>query len=133
PTSDPEVKQTFHAIREAVAIESGSPVIDEKTGNTVQQQSSLRELFTGGRSQNFRRVTLGVVVQCFQQITGINLITYYATLLFERLGLSDVKSRILAACNGTEYFLASLIAIFIIDRIGRRKLMLNPRIITKEQ
>lgn len=46
------------------------------------------------------------------------------TLLFERLGISDVKSRIIAACNGTEYFLASLIAIFIIDRIGRRKLML---------
>lgn len=35
-----------------------------------------------------------------------------------------MKSRILAACNGTEYFLASLIAIFLIDRVGRRKLML---------
>ena len=46
------------------------------------------------------------------------------TLLFERLGIDDVKSGIIAACNGTEYFLASLIAIFIIDRIGRRKLML---------
>ena len=35
-----------------------------------------------------------------------------------------MKARIIAACNGTEYFLASLIAIFIIDRVGRRKLML---------
>jgi hypothetical protein len=33
-------------------------------------------------------------------------------------------SRILAACNGTEYFLASWIAVFIIEKIGRRKLML---------
>ena len=46
------------------------------------------------------------------------------TLLFQRLGLSDVRSRIIAAANGTEYFLASLIAIFLIDRVGRRKLML---------
>ena len=46
------------------------------------------------------------------------------TILFERLGISDVKSRIIAACNGTEYFLASLIAIALIDRVGRRKLML---------
>ena len=46
------------------------------------------------------------------------------TILFQRLGLSDVNSRIVAACNGTEYFLASLIAIFIIERFGRRKLML---------
>lgn len=33
-------------------------------------------------------------------------------------------SRILAACNGTEYFLASWIAVFIIEKVGRRKLML---------
>jgi MFS family permease len=45
-------------------------------------------------------------------------------LLFERLGLGDVNSRIIAACNGTEYFLASLVAIFLIDRVGRRKLMI---------
>ncbi|KAF9265000.1 general substrate transporter [Marasmius fiardii PR-910] len=113
PTSNEEVRRTFHAIQEAGNVETGS---DEKT--------SLRELLSGGKSQNFRRVSLGIVIQCFQQISGINLITYYATLLFERLGLSDVKSRILAACNGTEYFLASWIAVFIIDRIGRRKLML---------
>ncbi|KAF8915880.1 general substrate transporter [Mucidula mucida] len=115
PPSDASVRQSFHAMNEAVELEEGiSP----------KGKAALSELLTGGRGQNFRRVCLGVVVQCFQQITGINLITYYATLLFERLGLSDVKSRILAACNGTEYFLISLLAIVLIDRIGRRKLML---------
>ncbi|KAJ4467552.1 general substrate transporter [Lentinula aciculospora] len=119
PYTDTAVRTTFHAIKEAVALEGSSlhePGLSKKT--------SLSELFTGGRSQNFRRVALGVIIQCFQQITGINLITYYATILFERLGINDVKSRILAACNGTEYFLASLVAIFLIDRVGRRKLMI---------
>lgn len=60
--------QTFHAIREAVATEA----------HLSDDGSPLREIFTGGRSQNFRRAFLGVVVQCFQQITGINIITYYA-------------------------------------------------------
>lgn len=114
PFDDPSVQQTFLGIREAVNSEEQSA-----TGKSV-----LREVFKGGRSQNFRRAALGVINQCFQQITGINLITYYATLLFERLGIDDVKSRIIAACNGTEYFLASLVAIFLIDRVGRRKLML---------
>jgi MFS family permease len=58
------------------------------------------------------------------QLLIVSTVRSYATLLFERLGIDDVKSRIIAACNGTEYFLASLIAIALIERVGRRKLML---------
>lgn len=123
---DAEVQRTYHAIREAVAIEDfgTSSGIGGKHPRQNLKRSPLRKLLVGGRSQHFRRASLGVINQCFQQITGINLITYYATILFQRLGLSDVTSRLIAAANGTEYFFASLIAIFIIDRIGRRKLML---------
>jgi hypothetical protein len=96
PTSDVEVRRTFLAIREAVAIEGNNLNTADKNERRPTSQTSLKELFTGGRSQNFRRVTLGVVIQCFQQvlihyetnsgqlmfvscqITGINLITYYA-------------------------------------------------------
>ncbi|KAF9247184.1 general substrate transporter [Melanogaster broomeanus] len=124
PSGDPDVQRTYYAIREAVEIEEFVPSRSQDTHDTKQKPRPLRELFTNGRSQNFRRASLGVINQCFQQITGINLITYYATILFQRLGLSDVTSRIIAAANGTEYFLASLIAIFLIDRVGRRKLML---------
>lgn len=56
---------------------------------------------------------------------GINLITYYATFVFENsLGFGPELSRLLAAANGTEYFLASLIALPLIERVGRRNLML---------
>ncbi|KZO96920.1 general substrate transporter [Calocera viscosa TUFC12733] len=111
---DHRVLHTYAGICEAIEAESA--------GGSGKEQ--LSELFHGGPQQNFRRACLGIVNQCFQQISGINLITYYATLLFQRLGLNDVNSRIIAACNGTEYFLASLIAIFIIERVGRRRLML---------
>lgn len=69
PTSHPDVRQVFHAMDEAVELEEG---------NSPKGKASLSELFTGGRGQNLRRVSLGVIIQCFQQITGINLITYYA-------------------------------------------------------
>ena len=68
PVSDAGVMQTYHGIREAIAAEA----------HLGTEATPLREVFTGGRSQNFRRAFLGVVVQCFQQISGINLITYYA-------------------------------------------------------
>ncbi|KAG1766717.1 general substrate transporter [Suillus placidus] len=90
---DAEVQRTYHAIREAVAIEDfgTSSGLGDKHGPQNFKRSPLRKLLT---------------------------------ILFQRLGLSDVTSRLIAAANGTEYFLASLIAIFIIDRVGRRKLML---------
>jgi Sugar (and other) transporter len=64
PHTDPEVQRTYRAILDTVRVEDGDG-----------RGESLRDLFTGGRTQNFRRATLGVVIQCFQQITGINLIT----------------------------------------------------------
>jgi len=61
----------------------------------------------------------------FLKLLGINLVTYYATFIFENsLGFGPDLSRLLAAANGTEYFLASLVAIPLIERVGRRKLML---------
>lgn len=49
---------------------------------------------------------------------------YAATLFEQRIGLSGFLSRLLAACNGTEYFIASWVAIFTIEKFGRRSLML---------
>ncbi|EIT82272.1 putative transporter [Aspergillus oryzae 100-8] len=84
-----------------------------------------RELLTNGPSQNLRRSTLAMVSQFFQQMCGINLVTYYATAIFENsLGFGPEMARLLAACNGTEYFMASLIALPLIERTGRRKLMI---------
>jgi MFS family permease len=85
----------------------------------------MKELFQNGPSQNLRRTMLGIVSQFFQQMTGCNVVIYYATLLFEdSLGFGPDMSRLLAACSGTEYFLASLLAIPMIEKAGRRKLML---------
>ena len=39
-------------------------------------------------------------------------------------GLSEFLAKLIAACNGTEYFLASWIPVFTIEKIGRSKLML---------
>ncbi|KAG2038243.1 hypothetical protein BDR03DRAFT_954912 [Suillus americanus] len=111
PPTDPEVRRTYYGIREAVAIETSS-------------QGSLRELTTGGRSQNFRRTVIAVVFMIMQQLTGINLVTLW-TIVFQRLGLSDVNARITSAANGAEYVLASIAAYHAIDYVSRRQLMLT--------
>ncbi|CAH2350636.1 sugar transporter Stl1p [[Candida] railenensis] len=86
---------------------------------------NFKSLLSQGESKNFQRTMIAAWSQIMQQITGINLITYYAGTIFEQyIGMPPLQSRILAACNGTEYFLASLLAFWTIERFGRRKLML---------
>lgn len=88
-------------------------------------QGRFKDCFAQNRNRNLHRTVLGYVNQMFQQISGINIITYYAATIFENnIGLSPFVSRLLAACNGTEYFLASWIAVPTIERFGRRQLML---------
>lgn len=88
-------------------------------------QGSFADLFTMDKNRHFHRTALAYVNQMFQQISGINLITYYAANIYENyVGLDPTISRILAACNGTEYFLISWVPVFIIEKFGRRSLML---------
>ncbi|RAH72164.1 sugar porter family MFS transporter [Aspergillus aculeatinus CBS 121060] len=88
-------------------------------------KGSFRDMFTMTEDRHFHRVVLAYVNQMFQQISGINLITYYCSIVLEnQLGMSLEMSRLIAACNGTEYFLASWIAVFTIEKFGRRQLML---------
>lgn len=52
-------------------------------------------------------------------------LTIHLTVIFETsVGLSRDISLLLSGFNGVAYFLSSLIPIWIIDRVGRRKLML---------
>ncbi|PWN53449.1 putative sugar transporter [Violaceomyces palustris] len=110
PMDDPTIEHKVREIKESIELAAGVGMMD---------------LLKQGKERNFHRTSLGFVIQMFQQISGINLITYYAGTIFEKyIGLSPLNSRILAACNGTEYFLASWIAVYTIEKYGRRKLML---------
>ncbi|KAI7789043.1 sugar transporter stl1 [Diaporthe eres] len=87
--------------------------------------SSCKALLKNGPQKFFYRTMLGIGGQFMQQLSGINLITYYAPVIFQQsVGLTHNMSMLLAGFNGVAYFLSSLIPIWVIDRLGRRKLML---------
>ncbi|KAJ5698848.1 hypothetical protein N7462_000853 [Penicillium macrosclerotiorum] len=86
---------------------------------------SWKDMLTMGEQRLFHRTILAAMGQMFQQMCGINLITFYATTIFEQyLKLSAVQSRILAASMCLTQPLGGFLAYFTIDRLGRRPLML---------
>jgi sugar porter (SP) family MFS transporter len=69
-------------------------------------------------------VGLGLAV--FQQITGVNTVIYYAPIIFQLAGVLSPSSAILAtAAVGVVNVLFTVIAMLLLDRVGRRPLLLN--------
>ncbi|KAL4887403.1 general substrate transporter [Aspergillus karnatakaensis] len=87
---------------------------------------SWKELFLGADEDRLLyRFTLCMVIQTFQQMSGGNLIsTYASTILEENLRLDSNLSRILAASALTWKLLCNFIPYFAIDRLGRRKVFI---------
>ncbi|KAH7071184.1 general substrate transporter [Paraphoma chrysanthemicola] len=76
-------------------------------------------------THTIRRLLLGMGTQAMQQLSGINVTSYYLpTVLIESVGLSNNLARLLAACNSVSYLLFSLIGIPNVERWGRRKMMI---------
>ncbi|PVI00209.1 general substrate transporter [Periconia macrospinosa] len=94
--------------------------------NAVRWRDLLRGR-TGDRggTHTIRRMVLGMGTQAMQQLSGINVTSYYLpTVLIESVGLSNSLARLLAACNSVSYLLFSLIGIPNVERWGRRKMMM---------
>lgn len=99
--------------------------LDKINQATSATKLTAKEFFSQGKEMNRWRAGIACLSQAFQQIGGINLVTYYATTVFEQsLGFDPALSRFLTGWLGTEYFAAACLALFIVDRLGRRRLML---------
>ncbi|KAH2455435.1 hypothetical protein KXW63_003844 [Aspergillus fumigatus] len=87
-----------------------------------------RDLLRGGKSEGtktLRRLLLGAGTQAIQQFQGINIMSYYLPLvLINSVGLSNSMARLLTACNAISYFIFSCVIATMVERLGRRGLML---------
>ena len=70
-------------------------------------------------------VMIGVALSVFQQITGINVFLYYAPEIFKQLGGGNTDTALLQTIVvGAVNLLFTVIAIFSVDRFGRKPLMM---------
>jgi SP family arabinose:H+ symporter-like MFS transporter len=106
-SGEARARQELVEIREAIAAESGT----------------LAELFQPGMR---RALAVGVALAILQQITGINTVLFYGSIIFqERVGGHTESAAIGANVYiGLVNFLATIVALWIIDRTGRRPLLM---------
>ena len=70
-------------------------------------------------------IFLAVTIAMFNQLSGINAILYYLNQIFAQAGFSKVSSDLQAVAIGATNLIFTMIAMALIDRVGRKKLLLT--------
>ena len=104
-----EAKKIINSVRENVSEEG------------TDKNLSIKELFKPA----LRTVlTIGLVIGILQQITGINSVFFYAPMIFEQSGIGTDASFVQAILVGLVNLVFTIIAIALIDRLGRKPLLI---------
>ena len=86
-----------------------------------QPRISLGEFFS---SRLMRPITLAFLIALFNQLSGINAIIYFAPRIFERAGIGQSGALLASVGIGVTNLVFTMIGVALIDRTGRRALML---------
>jgi len=69
-------------------------------------------------------VWVGIGLASFQQLVGINVVFYYGSVLWQSAGFSESDALLINVVTGGVSIAACLVATFLIDRIGRKPLLM---------
>jgi SP family xylose:H+ symportor-like MFS transporter len=95
--------------------------LGEITNAIAHEGAALSDLFKPGA----RAVLLiGVALAVLQQVTGINVFLYYAPDIFKKLGAHTDAALLQTVVVGAVNLLFTIIAIWTVDRLGRKPLMI---------
>jgi MFS family permease len=94
--------------------------IAENESKAAKKETGFRILF---RPQYLSCTLLAIAIAFFNQVSGINAIIYFAPWVFEMAGLSTENALISTIGIGLVNLFATFIGLYLIDRLGRKKLM----------
>ncbi|KAH9904152.1 putative MFS sugar transporter [Xylariomycetidae sp. FL2044] len=98
--------------------------VEYERKNAIRWRDLLRGRTAAG-TKTIRRLLLGSGTQAMQQLGGINIMSYYLpTLLIQSVKLEESMARLIAACASVAYLFASLAAAPMVERFGRRVMMI---------
>ncbi|MET9326846.1 sugar porter family MFS transporter [Tsukamurella sp. NPDC003166] len=88
-----------------------------------EEKHSWRDLVRPGGGI-YPIVWVGLLLSIFQQAVGINVIFYYSNMLWQAVGFKPEQSNQISVFTSIVNVLVTIVAIMLVDRIGRRPLLL---------
>jgi sugar porter (SP) family MFS transporter len=115
---DDEAREVLRRARES------DEEVEEELEEIEQEASSkgsLRDLFAPGVRA---MVVIGLVMAIAQQLIGVNTVIYYAPTILKLTGLSTTSAITQALSVGITNVIFTIVAILILDKVGRRPLLI---------
>jgi len=106
------------------AAAAASKSVEIRGSLAADHAPRLRDLIDRSTGRLRGIVWVGVGLATFQQLVGINVVFYYGAVLWQAVGFSEADSLKINILSGTLSIAACVAAIFLIDRIGRKPLLL---------
>ena len=117
-----EARKVMARVASPDELESAlSGIRDNLGGDKATLMQQISAIFT--RKMAFI-VFVSIIIAIIQMITGINAVFYYATTIFELSGVGQDAAFVQAVAVGLTNVVFTLIAMALIDRLGRKPLML---------
>ncbi|KAG9158303.1 hypothetical protein Leryth_000435 [Lithospermum erythrorhizon] len=115
--------------REMLQKVRGTTNVEVEFQDLIDASETSRQVTTPWRNffkRKYRpQLTFAVLIPFYQQVTGINVIMFYAPVLFKTLGFGDNASLMAAVITGLVNVFATLLSVFIVDKLGRRMLFIE--------
>nr|XP_010942230.1 sugar transport protein MST6-like [Elaeis guineensis] len=119
---DEEAKAMLRKIRGTTDIEAEF----EDLVVASNQSKAVKHPFANIRMRKYRpQLTMAILLPFFQQLTGINVVMFYAPVLFKTIGFGSSASLMSSLITGLINVIATFVSIFTVDKLGRRKLLLE--------
>lgn len=116
-----EAKITFAKFSSAEQAEKDYNAVTEALeADKDKQKTPIFEIFKPAMRLV---ITIGLVIGILQQITGINSVFFYAPMIFEQSGIGTNASFIQAILVGLTNLVFTIIAMALIDKLGRKPLL----------
>ncbi|MFD8781838.1 sugar porter family MFS transporter [Kitasatospora sp. NPDC059599] len=108
---------------EGEGVDTDARIAEVRALIASDHRPRFRDLL-GGRSGLLPIVWVGIGLSVFQQLVGINVIFYYSSILWQSVGIDQSNSLMISFIGSVINILGTVIAIVLVDRIGRKPLAL---------
>jgi SP family sugar:H+ symporter-like MFS transporter len=116
-----EARAIFKRIATGVENEQIEEVKKSLRGD---KKPSIIDIFIDGKKKIHPIIWVGIGLSVFQQFVGINVVFYYGAELWQAAGFDESQSLFINLIAGTTNIISTFIAIALVDKIGRKPLLL---------